>query len=195
MNIIVAMCKNRGIGKNGGIPWSVKEDMKFFRNKTIGNKNNAVIMGRKTYDSLNKKLPKRDNYVISSTYSPMKKDGVFIYNDIVTATSDAILKTPMYTDIWVIGGEQIYKWYLNANLVKDVYITNINLDVECDSYFPTLSSDFVKHHSGHMVMSKEHKILYNIDVYRNKCYNYTNPNDNKSELLKQLDKIDHFGVI
>src|SRR6056300_225472 len=59
MNIIVAMCKNRGIGYRGTIPWSLKEDMRFFRNKTIGYGNNAVVMGRKTYDSIPVELPKR----------------------------------------------------------------------------------------------------------------------------------------
>ena len=73
MNIIVAMCKNRGIGINGMIPWSLKEDMKFFKNKTIGNGNNAVIMGRNTFESISTTLPKRRNYVISSTKSNVGK--------------------------------------------------------------------------------------------------------------------------
>lgn len=195
MNIIVAMCKNRGIGKNGSIPWIIKEDMNFFKNKTIGDKNNAVIMGRKTFDSLSGKLPKRDNYVISSTKPQQKKDNVFVYNDIITATSEIVDRKKPYTDIWVIGGEQIYKWYLDANLVKDVYITNVLKDIECDSFFPELSDDFIKVNSGDVVLSKEHKILYNIDVYRNKFYNYTNQDVSRELFLKQVDKIGFYGVV
>lgn len=195
MNIIVAMCKNRGIGKSGGIPWIIKEDMRFFKNKTTGNGNNAVIMGRKTFDSLNVKLPKRDNYVISSTMSKQKKDNLFVYNDIITATSEIVDRKKPYTDIWVIGGETIYKWYLDANLVKDVYVTNVLKDVECDSFFPELSSNFIKINSGDVVLSKEHNILYSIDVYRNKFYNYKNQDVVQELFLKQVDKIGFYGVV
>ena len=79
------MCRNRGIGKNGVIPWVLKEDMQFFKNKTIGNGNNAVIMGRKTFESLNRKdhLPKRDNYVISiPLFDINKRKNCFLYKDI-----------------------------------------------------------------------------------------------------------------
>ena len=63
----------------------LSEDLKFFKNKTIGSENNAVIMGRKTYDSLNGKLPKRDNYIISSTKNNINKEGVFVYDNIANA--------------------------------------------------------------------------------------------------------------
>ena len=196
MNIIVAMCKNRGIGKNGTIPWNLKEDMRFFKNKTIGKGNNAVIMGRKTYDSINTKLPKRDNYIISSTKSNnINKDGVFLYDNIATATYDTVTKKNPYDSVWIIGGEQIYKWYLDQNLIRDVYITNINLDIECDIYFPKLSNKFVKLYSGHKIMSKEHKILYNIDIYRNKTYDYKTSSNYYSDLIKKLDLIDKYGII
>ena len=120
MNIIVAMCKNRGIGKNGKIPWSLKEDMVFFKNKTTGNGNNAVIMGRKTFESLNKKegLPKRDNYVISSRKLFTDKEKCFLYNDISKACLDIMESEKKYENVWVIGGQQIYDWFLNNNLIN-----------------------------------------------------------------------------
>jgi len=66
-NIIVAMDNNRGIGFNNNLPWSFKEDMTYFKNLTKGAGNNAIIMGKNTYHSLNKALPFRDNIVLSST--------------------------------------------------------------------------------------------------------------------------------
>ena len=195
MNIIVAMCKNRGIGKNGTIPWKISEDLRYFKNKTIGSENNAVIMGRKTYDSLSCKLPKRDNYIISSTKSKkIEKDGLFLYDNIASATYDVIANKKSYDSIWVIGGEQIYSWYIKHNLVRDVYITNVKLDVDCDSYFPKLPNHFVKLHSGHMIMSKEHKILYNIEIFRNQYYDYKINHNYYSDVIHRLDMIQKYGV-
>ena len=63
--LIVAFDKKRGIGKNNLIPWYLKEDLKHFAKLTIGNKNNAIVMGRKTYESIGKDLPNRYNIIIS----------------------------------------------------------------------------------------------------------------------------------
>ena len=79
----------------------------------------------------------------------------------------------------------------NAFLIE----TNVLKDIECDSFFPELSDDFIKVNSGDMVLSKEHKILYNIDVYRNKFYNYTNQDVSRELFLKQVDKIGFYGVV
>ena len=66
-NIIVAMDNNRGIGLNNKLPWSFKEDMKYFKNLTKGAGNNAIIMGKNTYLSINEELPFRDNIVLSTS--------------------------------------------------------------------------------------------------------------------------------
>ena len=74
MNIIVAACKNRGIGLNNKLPWKLKKEMNIFANLTKGNGKNAVIMGKNTWYSLPKALPKRANFVISKTvYERSKK--------------------------------------------------------------------------------------------------------------------------
>jgi dihydrofolate reductase len=209
MNIIVAMCRNKGIGKNGKIPWILKEDMNFFKRKTIGDGNNAVIMGRKTFESLDNKLPKRDNYIISSsglidnianTANTAKIDTIdtidkidnlkndsFLYDNIHIACYDLLTKRHRYDDMWVIGGEQIYSWFLNNNLIKDVYITNVFLDEECDCFFPNLPNRFSKIHSGSVIESKHKHLMYNIDVYRNnECVN--NPTYYYN-LLRRIDFI------
>ena len=67
-NIIVAICENNGIGYNNSLPWNIKEDLKIFSKLTRGNNNNAIIMGRNTFESLpNNFLPKRDNLVLSES--------------------------------------------------------------------------------------------------------------------------------
>ena len=196
MNIIVAMCRNRGIGKNGVIPWALKEDMQFFKNKTIGSGNNAVIMGRKTFESLNRKdgLPKRDNYVISSRplFDKHARKNCFLYNDIGNACSDIISRKDQYDDVWVIGGQQIYSWFLTNNLIKDVYITSIVLEADCDCFFPELSRKFTKLHSGDILCSKHKDLQYNIDVYRNKEYEKSGYN---YDLLRRIDFIKTYGAL
>ena len=75
MNLIVAFSKNMGIGYKNKIPWFLKNDLKYFKKLTIGNNNNAVVMGRKTWESLPvNKLPKRDNLILSKT---IKGDNIF----------------------------------------------------------------------------------------------------------------------
>ena len=196
MNIIVAMCKNRGIGINGMIPWSLKEDMKFFKNKTIGNGNNAVIMGRNTFESISTTLPKRRNYVISSTKSNVgKKEESVIYSDLIKLNYDIVTREHPYDDIWVIGGEQLYTWYINNNLVKDIYVTNVLEDYHCDTFFPEIPNNYKKIGSGDIVVSKENKLRYNIDIYRNNFYNHKNETVKWCDFLKELDKIGYHGII
>ena len=68
VNIIVAYSTNKGIGKDNSLPWKIVSDLKKFKNLTTGNKNNAIIMGKNTYLSLNNRsLPNRDNLILSSS--------------------------------------------------------------------------------------------------------------------------------
>ena len=68
LKLIVARCKNKGIGKNNIMPWYLKADLKRFQALTVGNKNNSIIMGKNTWKSLNKTpLPHRKNIVVSTT--------------------------------------------------------------------------------------------------------------------------------
>lgn len=73
-NIIVAMDNNRGIGLNNQLPWSFKEDLTYFKNLTKGAGNNAIIMGKNTYHSINKELPYRDNIILSTTLTQIPEN-------------------------------------------------------------------------------------------------------------------------
>ena len=141
--IIAALCQDRGIGKDGTLPWKIAEDMNFFSKLTKGNGKNAVIMGKKTWDSFKgRSLIERDNLIISSTLSLNKTNKI---NDTILSFKnikevDEYCKTQNYDDVWVIGGETIYKQFIDNNLSKECIITYINNKYECDTFFPALDN-------------------------------------------------------
>ena len=135
--LIVAHCNNFGIGKNNRLPWHFPEDLKRFAKLTRGKNNNAIIMGRKTWDSLPKDfLPKRDNLVLSSRLNVDKT----ICDSHILKSFDTIdgLKSycgiRKYDEVWVIGGETIYKQFLNMDDISSIYITEISKDYDCDTF-------------------------------------------------------------
>ena len=149
VNIIVAYSNNKGIGKDNSLPWKISSDLKKFRNLTIGNKNNAIIMGKNTFISLNNKsLPYRDNLILSSSLEINNIDN----NKNVTKSfkNEKVLKKFLdnknYDELWVIGGENIYDLFLNKTnifVVKNIYITLLDKEIQCDTFFPI--KDFSKY--------------------------------------------------
>ena len=128
--LIAAVDKNLAIGKEGKIPWHIKEDLSYFQKNTL---NTVVIMGRSTFDSIGKPLPNRQNIVM--TKSPANREGVVEVLDVESAIKEA-KKTS--SKISVIGGESIYKEFLP--LANKLLITEINITVEgADTFFPEWS--------------------------------------------------------
>jgi len=132
-NLIVATDNKGGIGNNNEIPWYIKNDLKMFSNLTKGNYKNCIIMGRKTWESLPRKpLPNRINIILSSTIS---------VNNKTTATFKSIedihnlCMLHRFDSCWVIGGENIYKSFINRNLIKSIYLTIIEDSYVCNRYF------------------------------------------------------------
>lgn len=136
-NIIVAICKNNGIGYNNKIPWYIKEDLKLFSKLTRGNNNNAIIMGRNTFESLpNKFLPKRDNLILSSSIiiDEKREDNIIKTFDNIDAIINFCNKKK-YEQVWVIGGQLIYETFIKKNIINNLFITKINNEYICDKYF------------------------------------------------------------
>jgi dihydrofolate reductase len=139
--LIAAVCKGGGIGKNNTLPWKIKEDLVHFSKLTRGNGNNAVVMGRKTWESLpSGALIGRDNIVLSST---LALDDKIAGNHIVKSFTsiDAVNKfctTKKYDQVWVVGGAAVYKIFLEAGLVDVCSITYIGKEFACDTTFPQL---------------------------------------------------------
>ena len=135
-DIILATDIIGGIGKDNQLPWQIKEDMQFFKDKTssvdlIGQQN-IVIMGRNTYESIGKPLPNRINIVISS--SNIQIDNIKVYKSFYDALNYA-LRLDNIHNIFVIGGGILYAEALNHPLVRYVYLTKINNDYDCTVCF------------------------------------------------------------
>lgn len=130
--LIAAVDQNLAIGKDGGIPWDIKKDLKFFREKT---QNSAIIMGRATFDSIGRPLPNRKNIVM--TRSPQDREGVTE----VTSVEDAIDEAKIFSQtINIIGGEYIYKEFLP--IATKLIITEVGLNINSpDAYFPEWSTE------------------------------------------------------
>ena len=130
INIILALDSMRGIGKNNKLPWNIPNELRYFSKLTRGNGNNAIIMGRKTWESLPvKPLIKRENLILSKTLNIDK----FINNTTLKSfdTIDNVLKfcnNKKYDSVWIIGGEKIYKQFINnyERIIDNIYITYIN---------------------------------------------------------------------
>ena len=136
--MIVAMETNNGIGLKNELPWNIPKDMKYFRDKTIGNGNNAVVMGRNTYLSIGKPLKKRDNIVVSTTMS--LQDGVIILNN-----PEYVFDLEGYDEVWIIGGAQLYTYFINkSNFIDEIYITRVKGSYECDAFFPKVPDHLIK---------------------------------------------------
>ena len=125
IHLIWAQDNNGGIGKNNQLPWHIPEDLQNFKKIT---KNNTIIMGRKTWESLPKKpLPNRRNIILTSS----KINNVECYNSIKTC-----LKMIQGEEkVFIVGGASIYKLFLS--IAQYLHITFINLvDNEIDIFFP-----------------------------------------------------------
>ena len=156
--MICAMCKNRGIGFQNELPWPMfKTDMKFFTLMTTGNKNNAVIMGKNTFLSIlhkiNKPLPNRENLILStSTFNTNNSfDNLHFFNNLSLLLGHCYNKN--YDEVWIIGGEKLYTSMLKNSLINisEVYLTYIDEEYKCDTFFPELPGEF-----------KEKTTLYNV---------------------------------
>ena len=129
--IIAAMTKAHIIGKNNQLPWHIAEDLQNFKKLTAGN---TVIMGRKTYESIGRPLPNRNNIVVS-TMMPAT-DGVTICKTVPEAIEKA---KAFQKDIFIIGGATIYEQTLP--LADRVVISYIKKDYDGDTYFPNFSEN------------------------------------------------------
>jgi len=129
---IAAMARNRVIGRGGTIPWHISDELRWFKRTTTGH---TVLMGRKTFASLGRPLPNRRNLVV--THGP-EIEGVTVIRDL--ATFDPAAFAAPETDVFVIGGAQIY-----AQLIprcNELLLTVVPNEVEGDAYFPAFEPLF-----------------------------------------------------
>jgi len=141
--MIVAHDQNRGIGIRNGLPWRLQGDMKYFRKVTIGAKNNAVIMGRKTWDSVPEKfrpLSDRVNIVLTRNPNQQYPEAVIVCASLDEALAAAEEKK--VDNIFLLGGSQIYELGLEHGHCKSLYITELMTTFDCDAFFPVYKERF-----------------------------------------------------
>jgi len=152
LNIVVAACSNRGIGINGSLPWKLSGDMLFFKRITSETKDpakqNAVVMGRKTWDSIPTRfrpLPNRINIVISSTLSSAT-DNVHVarsFDEAINLLSHSEFSQQI-EKAFVIGGGSVYKAAFESGLCQRIYLTEVLKDFNCDTFLPEFDFDIYK---------------------------------------------------
>jgi len=130
ISIIAAIGENRELGKNNTLLWDIPEDMEHFRNKTRGH---AVIMGRRTYESIGHALPNRPNIVITRDTAFTTPDGCFIAHSLEEAIQ--LGKTLEESELFIIGGANIYAQAINS--ADTLYLTIVHQSFpEADTFFP-----------------------------------------------------------
>lgn len=132
ISLIVAASTNHAIGKNNQLLWHLPNDLKFFKNTTWGS---VVVMGRKTFESVNKPLPGRVNIVITRQHN-WSADHVTKAKDIDSALVEA--RKTNCKEIFIIGGGEIYK--ASMSLADRIYLTRVHTHIDGDTFFPELDS-------------------------------------------------------
>lgn len=130
--IVVAMNQDRVIGVNGGLPWHYSEDLRHFRRVTTGH---CIIMGRKTWDSIGKPLPKRTNIVVTRDRSFVAEGAIVVHSLDEALTQAKEDSCPM-----IIGGTSMYT--LALPLTTTIYLTHVRCEVEGDTWFPELDDSW-----------------------------------------------------
>ena len=129
--IIVAIADNNAIGKDNALLWHISEDLKFFRSTTVGC---PVIMGRKTYESIGRPLPKRLNIIVSRKGYDAP-EGVLVVDSIEKGYE--VAKEQGAEKCFVIGGGQIYAQAMQ--IADEMVITHVHTVIEdADTYFPAI---------------------------------------------------------
>lgn len=123
VSLIVAMSKNNVIGFQNRLPWHLPADLKYFKQLTL---HKTVVMGRKTFESIGKPLPQRENIIVSR--QNMSIEGCRVISN--------LKELPFEKEIMIIGGAQIYA--LALPLVRDLYITWVEGNFEGDTFFPPI---------------------------------------------------------
>ena len=127
--IIVAIANGNAMGMNGALPWHVPEDLKHFRELTTGH---AIIMGRRTFESIGKPLPKRLNIVVSRTMAP--RESVHVVKSLDEAITFAEAHAEFAEPPFVVGGAALYAEALPR--ATELHLTEIRRDVAADTFFP-----------------------------------------------------------
>ncbi len=138
ISIIVAASENNVIGINNQLPWHLPKDLAYFKKVTIGK---TIIMGRKTYESIGFPLPNRINILITRDKNyKVNNEKVKVAFSLEQAI-EISEKLSKDNEIFIIGGEQIFKYALEQNLVDNIYLNRILAKFDGDTFLPNINFD------------------------------------------------------
>ena len=131
VSMIVAVSANNVIGADGGLPWRLSEDLRRFKEITMGK---PMIMGRQTFESIGKALPGRRS-IILSRQTAYKQAGC----DVVNTPEAALELVADAEEVMIIGGGEVYEQFLP--MTDRIYLTRVHTKVEGDTFFPEINED------------------------------------------------------
>ncbi|WP_417900120.1 dihydrofolate reductase [Bacillus haimaensis] len=158
ISFIVAMDINSLIGKENNLPWHLPADLKYFKNVTLGH---PIVMGRKTYESIGKALPGRENFILTRDENYACVDCTIIHS---ISDIEALSKN-LNKEIFVIGGAEIFKeaFYLADKL----YITQISEKFEGDTFFPKFNKEnWERTYTEKGVRDEKNPYEYTFNIYK-----------------------------
>jgi dihydrofolate reductase len=162
ISLIVAASTNNAIGKNNQLLWHLPNDLKFFKNTTWGM---PVIMGRKTFESVNKPLPGRINIVITRQ-TGWKAEGVIVATDL----NDALQKAAATNckEYFIIGGGEIYKQ--SMAIADKIYLTRVHAVIDdADTFFPAIDETKWEQVSNEdFEVDEKHAFSYSFQIWKKK---------------------------
>ncbi|WDE04901.1 type 3 dihydrofolate reductase [Thalassomonas viridans] len=153
LSLIVACADNNIIGKDNQMPWHLPADLAYFKKTTLGK---PIVMGRKTFESIGRPLPGRQNIVISRN-PDFSAPGV----DVVASVEQALALVQDVGEIMVIGGGAIYAHCLPA--ANRLYVTHIKAAIEGDTRFPEFDSETTWVKTASELRPADEKNAYDLD--------------------------------
>jgi dihydrofolate reductase len=156
ISLIAALSENRVIGRENRLPWSLPEDLQRFRELTTGH---PVILGRKTYESIGRVLPKRQNIIITRN-----RDYRISGAEVVGSLDEAIARADASSgEIFIIGGAEIYQQALPR--ADRLYLTLVHAEVEGDAFFPEWPRERFVEVSREERKGPDHPVAYTFLVF------------------------------
>tara|TARA_B100000953_G_scaffold240756_1_gene202415 strand:+ start:4417 stop:4902 length:486 start_codon:yes stop_codon:yes gene_type:complete len=131
LSIIVAMDKNRVIGKDGTLPWHISSDLKNFKKITMGK---PILMGRKTHESIARPLPGRENIILTKNQNYFS-EGCVVKNNL----DEVFSHCEKVTELMVMGGATLYEQTLDK--AEKLYVTEVRASIDGDTFFPEYDPD------------------------------------------------------
>jgi dihydrofolate reductase len=155
ISIIVAADENNVIGKDNDLIWHLPDDLKFFKKLTSGH---AIVMGRKTFESIGRPLPNRTNIIITRD-KKFEAEGCTV----VHSLEDALARSANDNEVFIVGGDQIYR--LTLPLADRIYLTRVHHQFDGDRHFPELGSEWKETQSELHPKDEKHPYTFTFKTY------------------------------